>query len=1229
MPKGKSFEQLNQLVKNKSLANRVVFSIKTDSLQDIDDLKDSLIAFSVALKEISGNYLTDIKAIRPDIELEVYEYFYSNFPLLIDTNYYRYIDNKLVPDSIKSSVNTGYRQLVLPGSAFTKQFIVNDPLFITSKFFQDLNEINNSSGYNLEEGVLFNKDKSKVLITAKTSFGPGNSEANIELYNLLEDFKSKWNNENPNNELDYFGTFQIAAENAIQIKKDSIYIGSIALGLILLILIFYYRKFSVPIYFILPAIFGGLFALGVTGFIRPDISAISLSTGSILFGIILDFSFHFFTHLKHTGSISTTVKEISAPLLTGSFTTVVALAALIFTNSVILQDFGLFAALSLLGAAVFTITGLPVILKIFRFNYSAIPDNSSYLKLPVINKKYRGFAFLILVILTFFFLSYADETQFDAELENLSYHPESLKNKEQELTDIDPKKEKRIYVFAEAASKDEAAAKNYKVYEKLLSQRNQREVKSFVSAAQVVVPENIKKERELKWKNYWENKRKGTVNILNNTADSLGFDKTAFENFNNLITGSNQDQIKTDSIIHWLELDNFIEETPEKTTFISTVTIENKNLDKVKSELREIPGVIVFDRAETTASLLELVKDDFNYIFWISSLVVFVTLLVIYGRIELALLAFFPMVISWIWILGISALAGIKFNFVNIVISTFIFGLGDDFSIFVNDGRLNRYKYKKNSIASYNSAILLSAITTIIGTGVLIFAKHPAINSIAIVSVLGIFCILIISLFVQPFLFGFFVQKRIDRKRSPIAFFPFLISVFEFVYFISGCLLLYIVVFLLIIFPGTRKAKAKILNSIMSFFSKTVIYLGIHVRKNIFDIKNLDLKNPSIIIVNHSSFLDILLVLMLSPKIIIMVKEWVYRSPLFGYFVRYAGYIYSETGAERNLDKIKRKINEGYSIAIFPEGTRSPDGKIMRFHKGAFYLAQELKLDVTPVMIHGAHYVLPKNDYYVKPGSLNIKVLPRIKSNDHSWGETYRERTKSISKYFKEEYVSLKNERENAGYLWKRIFNNYIFKGPVLEWYLRIKWKMEEKNFEFYNKLISDKKNILDMGCGYGYLSLFLHYKNEDREITGVDYDEEKIQIAKNVYDKTDNVNFEQADIVSYDFTIKDVIFLNDVLHYLKKEEQTSVLTTCTEKLNSKGLIIIRDGITDLKDRHKTTKLTEWLSTKLIGFNKKANELHFFSSDFIKEFAQKNNLSFEMIEQSKNTSNVLFILRKQ
>ncbi|MBC7864329.1 MAG: methyltransferase domain-containing protein, partial [Bacteroidia bacterium] len=226
-------------------------------------------------------------------------------------------------------------------------------------------------------------------------------------------------------------------------------------------------------------------------------------------------------------------------------------------------------------------------------------------------------------------------------------------------------------------------------------------------------------------------------------------------------------------------------------------------------------------------------------------------------------------------------------------------------------------------------------------------------------------------------------------------------------------------------------------------------------------------------------------------------------------------------------------------------------------------------------------------------------------------------------------FNQFKDEQETAKLVWHRVFYNYVFKGPILEWYIKVKWKFESKNYEYYNKLIGDRTKIMDVGCGYGYLSLFLHYKNEKREIIAVDYDEEKINIAKNVYDKNENLKFSYADITRLELESQDVIFINDVLHYLTEKDQLDFLEKCSRSLNEKGILVVRDGITDLIERHNKTKLTERLSTKFFNFNKKNNEFHFFSSNFMKLFAEKNGLDYEMQEQSVKTSNVLFILRKK
>lgn len=1227
LPKGNSFTKFSQLIDQGDLSNQIVFSLKVND-NDVEELNVLTDALTDSINIHAKSYLKDIVVVRPDIEKKVYNYFYYNFPKFIDDDYYRQIENKIQKDTINIALANSQRNLLAPGGFLFKEFVLKDPINITSDFFNKLNEETNFSKINIDNGYAFSENKEELLITAKTSFNLSNNKKNVTLYNQLNDLKKNWNIQHPNHQVDYFGTFQIGAENSIQIKKDTFLTIILTLIVILLILFVFYRKLLIPIYFILPAVFGGLFALGIIGFFKPEISGISLATGAVVFGIIMDFSFHFFTHLQHSKSITETIKEVSAPLLTGAFTTIMAFGALLFTNSIVLQDFGLFAALSLIGAVIFTLTGLPIILTLFRYNYSDIKDKNKDFSISIPNR-FRKLFLAVVALLTVVFLYFSFDIQFDGDLDNLSFHRQNLKNKEKELMGMNPEIEKKLYLFAEANSFERANQINYMLFQKIQELQTNKKISSSISISKFIVPDSVSDYRLAKWDAFWKTHQTTTFDNLDVVSDSLGFNAQAFIPFKEWIAHSNKNEINQKNIINELGLADFINEQDTHTTIISTVVVHKKLLSEVQQKLTQINGVSTFNKAEVAKDLLAVVKNDFNFIFIISSLLVFISLLIIYGRIELALFTFIPMVISWIWILGIASIFDIKFNFVNIVIATFVFGLGDDFSIFVTDGLLSKYKYKKNTLGSYHTAIILSAITTMVGTGVLFFAKHPAIHSVAIISVLGIFCILIISIILQPFLFDIFIQNRIENKKTPITLVAFIVSVFEFSWFVFGCAITYIILIVLIVLPLPKKKKRLFLNTMLSLSSWSVIYSAPHVRKTIYNRDLLDLKIPSIIIANHTSFLDILLLLMLSPKIIIVVKDWVYKSVFFGPLVRYAGFVYVGDGPEKNLTTIKERIKDGYSLLIFPEGSRSETDNIRRFHKGAFFLANELKLDITPILIHGASYVLPKSEFFVRHGNLNLKVLPRIKANDLSWGDTFGQRTKSISTYFKKEYDTFKDEEGTAKKLFSRVFANYIYKGPILEWYVRIKWKLESKNFDNYNLLLKDKINILDVGCGYGYLSYFLHYKNPNRKIFAVDYDDEKINIAKNGFDKTEHLQFKQLDITTYPFEKFDAILLNDVLHYFSEEKQKQLLEKCALSLTKNGIILIRDGITDLEKNHKKTKLTEQLSTNIFSFNKKEEKFHFFSSTDIRNFANQHHFLFQMEQHSNKTSNVLFTLEKK
>lgn len=1211
-PQGNEFKKYNEILEKSAWNRQVIFSIE-NKFEFQEDGVDSMLQSVEQIKGIVGDDLTNIKAVREDIEADLIQYHQLNAPFYLEKEDYDRIEKKITKDSIQIALTSLKEQLSSSSGLFTGRFLLQDPLGIARKHLTQLANKNESSNFEIEDGVLFSKDKKNIFFTADLNFPFQDSKRIEELRSKLDKIVAK-----SSVGLDYFGTFLIADENAKQVKKDTYLTLIISISAILALLFFYYRSVWIPFAFVLPAIFSGGIALALLGWFDLKIARISVATSAVLLGIVLDYSFHFVTHYAHSKSLLKSVKELSSPMLLGSFTTVAAFAALLFTDSIVLKNFGLIALLTLTSAVLFTLLLFPAILDLFKIRLKEVK--------PMKNKslskwKFRG-VLLVVIGLTVFFLIKSFEVKFDSDLNNLNHYPVELQKKEDLYAGLNPSEEKKLFLFVEDADKQKAIEQNWGLNQTIADLKT----KEVLSVSDYLLP-NFLNSKAKDWEQFWSERKDAVMQTIHSEGQNIGFKKSAFNSFEKWISNdipieSNEDLLKSLGVFKLIHSEGGV------TSIGTSVILDKKEVENFKSSLREKHQVFIFDGAEMTSSLVEVVQSDFNFLLLISSLIVFLSLFMVYGRIELALFSMFPMLLSWIWILGISALFDIQFNFVNIIIVTFIFGLGDDFSIFITDGLIQKYGQGKNQLQSYKPAIILSGITTIIGTGVLYFAKHPAVSSIALISVVGILTILFVSLVLQPGVFAIFVSNRTKRKRSPITLLGLLYSIFLYTYFLTGCTLIHGFLFILLLLPISRLKKRKILNFVISRLAKSTLYLGFHIKKRVLNPEKLDFSKPSILVANHTSFLDILTVLMLNPKVLIMVKKWVYNSPFFGLFIRYSGYLFVEEGADSNLEMVQKRLEEGFSIVVFPEGTRADNGKMKRFHKGAFFLAKELSVPIQPILILGAEYVNKKNDIIIKSGSIIVQPLDRIFPTDEKYQQRFGLLTKTVQKEMREEMTKLREREYTPNYLKNRILYNFLYKNPVNEWYVRVKYRFEKENYAFYDTLIGRKAKIYDIGCGLGYMSYFLHYRSEEREIIGLDYDEEKIEYAQNGYDKSDNLNFIATDIRQFSFEKSDVIFFTDVLHYLQPQEQFSVLKNAVDSLNEGGILFIRDGITDLGGRHEVTQKTEKYSTRILRFNKTTNDLHFFSRQDIENFAKENKLSLETKQQSEKTSNVLFILRK-
>jgi len=171
-----------------------------------------------------------------------------------------------------------------------------------------------------------------------------------------------------------------------------------------------------------------------------------------------------------------------------------------------------------------------------------------------------------------------------------------------------------------------------------------------------------------------------------------------------------------------------------------------------------------FDAAALNSRMASALSDNFDYLGLCCSIIVFVFLCLSFRSFTLALIAFLPMAVSWIWIIALMQLFGLQFNIVNVILATFIFGQGDDYTIFVLEGALHKEKTGKPLLQQYVQSIILSALIMLVGIGVLIVAGHPAMYSLGAVTLIGMSCVVLMAYVLPPLLLK--LVLRIPRLNS-------------------------------------------------------------------------------------------------------------------------------------------------------------------------------------------------------------------------------------------------------------------------------------------------------------------------------------------------------------------------------------------------------------------------------------------------------------------------------
>lgn len=1120
----------------------VMFNSKDgNASDDTEKVTASVDTFAQRLQEGYGN--RHIKEITTQVDFEkvagITDFIYHNMPLMLtDSDYVKMEQSLAQPDYVGNQLAEDVQLIMMPATGFFSTNISNDPLGLFTPVMERLQARQRSMPIEIDNGYIFTQGQKYAVAMLTSPYGAMESANNSQLVNYVDSVAQQTIEVNPDVEVSSTGSPVIAVGNARQIKTDSQWAISIAVTLILLLLIFAFRKVKNLILIGLSIVFGWLFAMGFIAVLRSDVSLIVLGIGSIIIGIAVNYPLHFIAHTDHGGTIREVLKDMVAPLLIGNITTVGAFAALMPLDAPALRDLGLFAAFMLVGTILFVLIFLPHLVKQKAHKGE---ERLTFGKISAMTPERHRWLLLVIFILTIVFGYFSLGTSFDTNMHHINYMtPEQQQllgdmNASAGLSDTT-----NIYVVSEGDTWEEALQSRTKIAPILEEMRNKGAINSFSDVTLFIASREEQQKRIDRWNEFWSDHRNKILTALKQTAPQYEFAEDAFEEFENIVSAEYTPQpFEYFEPIQNVLLSNSFSQSTGNCSVIDVIDATGKDISQAEASLNERLGAngYAFDFMGMNGAVARSLSNDFNYIGFACGFIVFLFLWLSFGRIELSLLAFLPMAMGWLWILGLMFLFGMQFNIVNVILATFIFGQGDDYTIFMTDGLINEFAYKRKLLPSFKNSIVISALIMFIGIGSLIVAKHPALHSLAEVTIVGMLTVVLMAWVVPPTIYGWLVRTKTGIRRTPVTM--------EKVIRTSLCTIIYIIELtigcILGIFLRLLPIRRKVREAWFHRFIYRVMRMNV---KCLWGVK-FHLHNPhdetfnrgSILMCNHQSMLDPIYLLSLNPRILLLISPKVWKNPIVYPLFRLAGYINLNQPMESLQSDIAKAVDEGYNVVIFPEGKRNDD-TITRFHKGAFYLADEIGADILPVYLHGANHVMPKGSALASRGQIDIEIGQRLTNQQmKSYGGTHLKIANSFHKSFVSHYNDLKKEYETTHFFHHYIIYKYIYKGISIEKETRHLLKKYDDFSEWIDgyecKESSLPATVSVVNAGRGQFSLLFALVHPDIEVHSYAFDEDDVALLSCCEPRPQNLHVHYAEDESSAYTLTkgtDIINLTNLL---------------------------------------------------------------------------------------------------
>jgi len=705
-----------------------------------------------------------------DVFLNLLNLVHENRSSLLDKNDLSVIESRLTPERIQEQLIHIKKNLLIPSGIFTADSLISDPLQIDELILSKLNAFKKETlGVKIMGSRIYSADGKHLLMLAAPNFSALDTDKSIEMFKFLNKMKIKIS-EKYNNKIHirFSGSHAATLDNSQTIQQDVKLAAAASTLCFLVIGILFFRRMAHAILIFLPTGVSLLFASALISISTKEVSAIALGCGTVLIGITVDFGVHILFHLDHSQDQKpeAVIKSLMLPLLAASGTTITAFCSLLFSSLPGQRQMGLFSIIGIFGSAVFAI----FLLKFF------IPKLKTKQKEPIVSlvgicdklmdfrRNHIGFIVvtgIALVIISAFGIK---NFKFEGDISKLNHLQPTTKS------DMDNFLEtwggfSPTIVLVKDNTLEAALKKNDALFELLNELQKNEMIDQVASLSEILPSEKKREDNYIEFKKFMpEDRVKNIEQLFKEASVLVGFKSDTFSPF---ISSLNRDR----SFFTINDFKNTALKTliDSKVVFkgndvliITTMNIKDKSktseiIEIIKSE---IDGSMLLDNKYFIKTITSHVVREFKQLSFFTAIAMILIIFLSFRNLKIVMITICPVFLSAFITAGILGLTHTPINLISMIFIIFVFGVGDDFSIFLMNHELCNTEKESNITAG---AVIICALTTLSSFACLALAKHAALFSIGIAGLTGMISNLVLSLMLIPSLSQKFLNQNDKR----------------------------------------------------------------------------------------------------------------------------------------------------------------------------------------------------------------------------------------------------------------------------------------------------------------------------------------------------------------------------------------------------------------------------------------------------------------------------------